>query len=167
MTALSLIVLACLLINSHTSYGERILKKPNEFEMKAASLAPGYKPCPSTIGSSGIYDIKVPELGTFPVSCEADIAGPGWIVVARRTNDERNFYLKWQQYKQGFGNLSGDFFIGLDKLHAITATQNHELYIRLENFDGQIRYARYDQFYIENENMQYQLSKINGFSGDA
>ncbi|EDW76258.2 uncharacterized protein Dwil_GK15362 [Drosophila willistoni] len=162
-----LIVLGCLLISCHTSYGERISMESEENAISGKSLAPGYKSCPQRLGANNIVQIEVPGLWPFYVSCESNIAGPGWIVIARRSNDKTNFFLKWEEYKHGFGELSGDFFLGLDKIHAITGTQNHELYIHLEDFEGQTRYARYDQFYIENENMQYQLTKANGFSGDA
>ncbi|XP_023031767.2 ficolin-1-like [Drosophila willistoni] len=168
MTALSYLTgLLCLLISSHGSHGGGLLKESREIGINATALAPGYTSCPPTIGANGIYQVEVPGVGDFSVYCEADIAGPGWIVIARRSNDKTNFFLKWDDYKKGFGDLSDDFFIGLDKLHAITATQNHELYIQLRDPEGKIRYARYEQFYIENENMQYQLVKANGFSGDA
>ncbi|XP_023032530.1 ficolin-2-like [Drosophila willistoni] len=63
--------------------------------------------------------------------------------------------------------MSGDFFLGLDKLHAITKSQTYELYFQLEDFEGSTRFARYDEFYIENENESYKMTKLGTYTGDA
>lgn len=87
--------------------------------------------------------------------------------MARRTSNKLNFFRSWAEYKNGFGQLDGDFFIGLDKLHAITKSQPHELYIHLEDFEGQTRYAHYDEIFIESENKFYAMTKLGEFTGDA
>ncbi|XP_030377229.1 ficolin-1-like [Scaptodrosophila lebanonensis] len=107
------------------------------------------------------------SLEPFDVACDAKLAGAGWTVILRRSGDKVNFYRKWAQYKQGFGDLGSDFFIGLDKLHAITTSQPHELYVHLEDFDGESRYALYDDFQISNEAQDYALAKLGSYSGDA
>ncbi|KRF98427.1 uncharacterized protein Dwil_GK27614 [Drosophila willistoni] len=123
--------------------------------------------CPQEFGVEGIYEITVPGLRPFPVLCNAQIAGAGYAVIASRSNAELNFYRNWKDFKNGFGDLSADFFLGLDKLHAITKSQAHELYIHLEDFNGNKRFARYDEFYIENELEFYKMSKLGAYSGDA
>ncbi|KRF98426.1 uncharacterized protein Dwil_GK27934 [Drosophila willistoni] len=115
----------------------------------------------------GIFEITVPGLDPFPVMCDATIAGAGWTVIASRSNVNLNFFRNWTEYTRGFGDLSGDFFIGLDKLHAITKSQTHELYIYLEDFSGVTRFAQYDDFYIENENVLYKMTKLGTYTGDA
>ncbi|XP_034666112.1 ficolin-1-like [Drosophila subobscura] len=123
--------------------------------------------CPVDTAVNGIHNITVGNLEPFQVSCDAKIAGPGWTVIARRTSEELLFYRNWDSFKRGFGNISGDFFIGLDKLHAITKAQNQELYVYLEDFEGNHRFAQYDEFYIESENEAYRMSKLGRFIGDA
>ncbi|XP_068151212.1 ficolin-2-like [Drosophila tropicalis] len=123
--------------------------------------------CPQAIGVEGIFEITVPGLDPFPVLCDAKIAGAGYTVIASRSNVELSFFRNWTEYQRGFGDFSGDFFIGLDKLHAITKSQTHELYVHLEDFEGNTRFARYDEFYIESENQLYKLSKLGSFTGDA
>ncbi|XP_023037707.1 ficolin-1-like [Drosophila willistoni] len=123
--------------------------------------------CPRQFGKEGIFNISLPGLDPFPVLCDAKIAGPGWTVIASRSNANLNFFRNWADYKKGFGDLSGDFFIGLDNLHSITKSQTHELYIHWEDFDGVTRFAQYDDFYIENENMLYQMTKLGTYTGDA
>lgn len=79
-----------------------------------------------------------------------------------------DFYRKWSEYKTGFGNIDGEFFIGLDKLHALTSTlQPVELLIQLSDFDDNTRYAKYDDFQVGSEKVLYKLIKIGFFSGDA
>ncbi|EDW76262.2 uncharacterized protein Dwil_GK15365 [Drosophila willistoni] len=123
--------------------------------------------CPTTFGNKGIFVISAPGLDPFPVLCDARTAGVGYAVIASRSNADLSFFRSWEEYKRGFGDISGDFFLGLDKLHAITKSQTHELYIHLEDFEGTTRFARYDEFYIESEQESYKLSKLGNFSGDA
>ncbi|EDW37452.1 GL26269 [Drosophila persimilis] len=44
-----------------------------------------------------------------------------WTVIARRTSNEMFFFHNWREYKRGFANITGDFF--MDKLQAITKSQ--------------------------------------------
>lgn len=113
--------------------------------------------CPAIVNSSGIYTINVIP---FSVYCESHVVGPGWTVIQRRIDGNLNFYRNWTQYKAGFGHLSSEFFIGLDKLHAITASKPHDLYIQLEDFDGYIKFARYDDFLVSAESAFYRLAQV-------
>ncbi|KAH8389595.1 hypothetical protein KR215_005123, partial [Drosophila sulfurigaster] len=66
---------------------------------------------------------------TMTVSCESSLpgAGTGWTVIQRRKDGSVDFNKTWSEYKQGFGDLRGEFFIGLEKLHLLTQSQPHEL----------------------------------------
>ncbi|EDX03945.1 techylectin-5B [Drosophila simulans] len=137
-------------------------------DINTTGLSGGYPShCPTYPSAHGIYTVQVLGLEPFQVSCDTEIAGTGWTVMARRTSNKLNFFRSWAEYKNGFGQLDGDFFIGLDKLHAITKSQPHELYIHLEDFEGQTRYAHYDEFFVESENKFYAMTKLGGFTGDA
>ncbi|KAH8262862.1 hypothetical protein KR044_001231, partial [Drosophila immigrans] len=115
----------------------------------------------------GVFKVKVNALEPFSALCDSKIAGPGWMVVLKRFDGSTNFFRDWQHYQKGFGNLSSEFFIGLEKLHAITYARPHELYIQMEDFDLNTRYARYDHFIIGNENSYYKLEKLGNYSGNA
>ncbi|KAH8274148.1 hypothetical protein KR044_012499, partial [Drosophila immigrans] len=114
-----------------------------------------------------IYEIKVPGIDAFSVPCDSSLAGSGWTVIQRRMDGSVDFNRNWTDYRQGFGDLSGEFFIGLDKLHLITKSQMYELYIYLKDFDDNERYARYNTFYIGNEAEFYKIKSIGSYSGDA
>lgn len=121
----------------------------------------------SSFNTSGVYRIQVPHLGSFPVYCDNDAAGFGWLVIQRRLNGSLNFYRNWQEYRDGFGDLNGEFFIGLEKLRAITALEPSELYITLEDFEGQTRYAKFEEFAIGREEDGYAMIALGAYKGNA
>lgn len=123
--------------------------------------------CPLKKDLQGIYKINVTGLQPFDVLCNADIAGPGWTMIAQRQKGTVSFLKSWASYKEGFGDFADDFFIGMEKLHAITASQNQELYIYLEDFEGNFRHARYDDLLIGSECENYALVKLGIYSGNA
>ncbi len=45
----------------------------------------------------------------------------GWTVFQRRKDESVNFYNEWIDYARGFGSLTGEFWLGLRKLHRITS----------------------------------------------
>ena len=84
----------------------------------------------------------------------------------RRLNGSVDFYLDWAAYKNGFGNLNGEFWLGNDNLHRLTAADNVTLRVDLEDFDGKIRYAEYTTFKVADEGDKYRLL-IGGYNGTA
>ncbi|XP_076326275.1 techylectin-5B-like [Tachypleus tridentatus] len=122
---------------------------------------------------SGIYEVWPRFLNeSVHVWCDMHQDGGGWTVIQRRGdygNDPLLFYKSWNDYKQGFGNISEDFWLGNDKIFALTSQNTMELFIYLENFEGEKRYALYSNFLVRSEREQYQMSYENyeGNAGDA
>lgn len=111
--------------------------------------------------SNGILRLQLtPESDPFYVRCEDELFGGGWTIIQNRFNGKLNFYRGWLEYQTGFGNIGGEFFIGLDKLHALTSSAVHELLITLQDFEGNSRYARYNLFAIGNEKEDYALNLL-------
>lgn len=117
--------------------------------------------------SNDIYLLKVPGLEPFPVLCDSTLAGSGWTVVQRRQDGTENFNRNWQDYRAGFGDLRGEFFMGLETLHRMTKAQSHELFIHLEDFHNETRYAQYNYFVIGNEHESYKIESLGEYSGNA
>ena len=92
--------------------------------------------------------------------------GGGWTVFQRRLDGSVDFYLGWESYKNGFGNLSGEFWLGNDNLHRLTSADKVILRVDLEDFEGNITYAKYTTFMVADERDKYRL-KIGGYSGTA
>ena len=90
--------------------------------------------------------------------------GGGWTVFQKRQNGSVDFFLGWSDYKEGFGNLSGEFWLGLDKLHRLTESGQNILRIDLTNFYQEHAYEKYRNFSISSELDGYRLI-IGLFSG--
>ncbi|TMW47227.1 hypothetical protein DOY81_007691 [Sarcophaga bullata] len=104
----------------------------------------------------------------FLVACENSVDGGGWMVIQRRINGVVDFYRSWDEYKTGFGDLDGEFFIGLEKLHALTSTLKPvELLIQLQDFDNILKIAKYDDFQVDNEKANYKIIEVGSYTGDA
>ncbi|XP_034473312.1 ficolin-1-like [Drosophila innubila] len=118
---------------------------------------------------SGIYETVLPNFISqpFKVACDALTHGGGWTVILRRLGGSVNFYRNWNQYKTGFGDLGGEFFLGLDKIYALTAERKQELLVVLEDFNGVEVFESYDAFAIGNEDQQYALHTLGKASGSA
>ncbi|XP_005188406.1 ficolin-1-B [Musca domestica] len=93
--------------------------------------------------------------------------GDGWITIQRRLNGIENFDRPWADYKNGFGDSSLEFFIGLEKLYALTLVKPCELLIVLKDFDKNTRYAHYDTFRLGSESENYLLKELGRYSGTA
>ncbi|EDW05207.1 GH13921 [Drosophila grimshawi] len=109
---------------------------------------------------SGIHQILVPGYSLHPFKVS-------WTTVMRRKDGSVDFYRFWDDYKNGFGNLNGEFFIGLDKLHFITKAVDQELLITMEDLNGRHRFAKYDRFAIDGEMQSYKQITLGTYSGGA
>ncbi|XP_055536759.1 fibrinogen-like protein A [Wyeomyia smithii] len=129
-----------------------------------------YDSCDVTAkNSSKIVDL-LPEPGfgsIFSVLCDQEYEQGGWIVVQNRFNGSVDFYRGWKEYRNGFGNLNGEFWLGLDKLHSLTYAAPYELHVLLEDFENKTVVAKYSRFAIGNENESYALTKLGEYSGNA
>ena len=98
--------------------------------------------------------------------CDMTTDGGGWTVFQRRLDGSVDFYLGWESYRNGFGNLNGEFWLGNDNLHRLTAAGNVTLRVDLEDFDGNFTYAEYTTFKVTDEADKYRLL-IGGYNGTA
>ncbi|XP_030240942.1 ficolin-1-like [Drosophila navojoa] len=105
--------------------------------------------------------------GISTIPCEKNEHGAGWTVILRRQDGSVNFYRNWNDYKNGFGNLDGEFFLGLDKIHTLTAEQSQQLLVLLEDANGVKSYEKYDRFAIGNEQQSYELHTLGRAAGSA
>ncbi|KAF5889788.1 microfibril-associated glycoprotein 4-like [Clarias magur] len=121
----------------------------------------------SGVTSSGVYTIypspSTPVDVYCEISCDDDCdAVAGWTVIQKRMDGSVGFYRNWETYKNGFGNKSGEYWLGLDNLHLITNNKLYELRIDLEDFDGLKSSAVYTTFIVGPESNSYTL-RIGGF----
>ena len=103
-------------------------------------------------------------MGSFRVRCDMTRDGGGWTVFQRRQDGSQNFYRGWSDYKAGFGNLDGEFWLGLDKLHRLSKSGQGVLRVDLMDFNGAQRYAKYGTFSVAGGSDKYRL-KIGNYAG--
>ncbi len=75
----------------------------------------------------------------------------------KRLDGSVDFFLYRSDYKHGFGNLSGEFWLGNDNIHRLTSGVNNKLRMDLEDFEGNTRDAEYDMFGVVDESEKFKL----------
>uniref|UniRef100_A0A3B4AN88 Uncharacterized protein n=1 Tax=Periophthalmus magnuspinnatus TaxID=409849 RepID=A0A3B4AN88_9GOBI len=120
---------------------------------------------------SGIYTIYINNDQSKPIEvyCDMDTDGGGWLVLQRRTIGKLDFMKRWKQYIAGFGNMTEEFWLGLEKIYDLTNTPT-QYEIRFDLGYGSERvYAVYDNFKIAPVKQKFKLTigKYRGTAGDA
>jgi hypothetical protein len=119
----------------------------------------------SGVRKDGVYTINPDGLvGSFQVRCDMQTDGGGWTVFQRRQDASVDFYRGWQDYKNGFGDLNGNFWLGLDRIHRLTKLGQHVLRADLMDWTNDTAYAKYGSFSVASESDGYRLN-LGSFSG--
>ncbi|XP_065357581.1 angiopoietin-related protein 2-like [Calliphora vicina] len=117
---------------------------------------------------SGYYKIFIPgnKAKQIMVFCDIESNGGDWLHILRRQDGSENFTRPWSDYWKGFGNVKGEYWIGLENLHALTNNNGRQqLYVYIENFDGQSSYALYDNFVVGSAIEMYELKSLGKHYG--
>uniref|UniRef100_A0A1X7TNK4 Fibrinogen C-terminal domain-containing protein n=1 Tax=Amphimedon queenslandica TaxID=400682 RepID=A0A1X7TNK4_AMPQE len=152
----SLYIRVCCIISN---LGQTI--RMREGRVKTIMVCPDVRPqaCPPVLtdckdwynnGSttSGLYNIN-PDGGTpFTVYCDMETDGGGWTVFQRRQDGSVDFYRNWTDYENGFGGLTGEFWLGLSKINHLTKEGSNTLRVDLGDFEGNTVYANYSTFSV-------------------
>ncbi|XP_060916109.1 angiopoietin-2b [Labrus mixtus] len=121
----------------------------------------------SGVTESGTYSIRLPNsTRTVKVFCDMKTRGGGWTVLQHRRNGSVDFHRGWRDYKVGFGDPSGEHWLGNDIIHKLTSSQEYSLHVQLQDREGNEAFSHYDRFYIDGEDNNFSLH-AEGFSGTA
>lgn len=113
-----------------------------------------------------MYWIYPDEQEPFQVLCDMTTNGGGWTIFQRRMDGSVDFFVDWESYKKGFGNLKGEFWLGNDYLHRLTTSANMLFRIDMEDYEGDRRFAEYTTFSVAAESNNYRVT-IDGYRGTA
>lgn len=118
-------------------------------------------------GENGVYLIK-PEYAPHPfrVECEFE-SDKAWTLIQKRSNGEVDFYRGWNDYKNGFGTIGSEFWLGNEKIYYLSVQATYELRIDMWDWEDIIRgtstqTGNYYQggssfFFVEDEKNFYKL----------
>lgn len=89
------------------------------------------------------------------------------ILVQQHFGGSLLFNRSWEEFKIGFGNTSGNYWIGNDRLHQLTKDGQYKLRVDLlSQFNGRWYWAEYDGFSVADESTDYTLF-VSDYSGNA
>lgn len=112
-------------------------------------------------------EMFIANAGVFGnVVCDSKTEGGGWIVILRRFNGLVNFYRSWADYKSGFGDVRGEFWMGNFNVFLLTSTAHFDLRVHMQ-FQGKTYYAKYSSFRLARENDNYRLHIAEFLGGNA
>lgn len=117
----------------------------------------------------GIYLINPGSVHPFPVYCDMTIDGGGWTVFQRRIDDTVDFKRDWFSYKNGFGNLQHEFWLGLENIFLVQLYDDRrgsELRMDFTDKDDNKYHEKYGVFELGDESTKYKI-KLAGYSGNG
>ncbi|XP_061597417.1 tenascin-X isoform X2 [Cololabis saira] len=100
------------------------------------------------------------------VYCDMETDGGGWMVFQRRKDGSVDFFRGWKDYLKGFGDLKGEFWLGLEKLQNLTGTTKMSLRVDLRD-EGQSVFAKYSKFEVAKRNFRLTVGGYSGTAGDS
>ena len=120
--------------------------------------------------SNGIYEVSLTKKITRKVYCYMEGEGGGWMAFQRRFNGSVKFRRNWNEYKEGFGNHDGEYWLGNDLLHELTSLRRHDLFVIATNFSDVSQTKRFSDFTIGSEQEKYKFDyalDLPGYSEHA
>lgn len=102
---------------------------------------------------SGVYAIKPITSEPFMAFCDMRT---GETVIQRRTDGSINFDQNWEKYESGFGDLRGEFWLGLRRVRSLSAQGNSILRVQLEEWKQPRRFIEH-RFELEGPQRNYTI----------
>src|SRR6218665_880248 len=90
-----------------------------------------------------------------------------WIVFLYRFDGSVPFNRTWADYRNGFGNVTGEYWLGLEKLTQLTNDGQYRARYEFKSIQNESWFSsEYDSFLIDPESNWYTIH-VSGFIGDA
>ena len=119
---------------------------------------------------SGVYKIHQKNLRTIQVYCDQETDGGGQTVIQRRRDGRENFFRGWLDYRNGFGSLQNEFWLGNENIFTLCLQglypRGNEMRIDMKNNKNIKQHTKYKKFQIGNEDTRCSLY-VNDHTGTA
>merc|ERR1739838_624047 len=119
--------------------------------------------------TSGVYTVYLPDghPGGIEVFCDMKTDAGGWLF-QKRFDGSVDFFRSWDDYTVGFGNLSTEFWLGLNSIQKLTRTRKFHLRVDLSDFEENTAFAQYSMFQIsEGPDFRLSFDQYSGTAGSA
>ncbi|RXG52249.1 Angiopoietin-4 [Armadillidium vulgare] len=79
--------------------------------------------------------------------------GGGWTIFLSRVNASKpiNFTRNWEEYKNGFGTVGKEYWLGNEALHLMTTTKNYILRMEVQDGFGREIWGEWNSFSVTSE----------------
>ncbi|KAB5535990.1 hypothetical protein PHYPO_G00124190 [Pangasianodon hypophthalmus] len=114
--------------------------------------------------ASGVYTLQPHDSPPLRVYCEMTTEG-GWTVIQRRHDGSVDFDQLWNEYQNGFGNLDGEFWLGLEKMYRMTKDEDFILKIQMSDWRDEHQSVQY-RFRLNGEDRNYSLQILESPVGN-
>jgi len=115
--------------------------------------------------SNGVYEVFLSKDIQRLVYCYMEGEGGGWMAFQRRFDGTVDFVRNWNDYKKGFGDGSGEYWLGNDVLHELTSLRTHDLFVIATDFSGVSQTKRFSGFTIGSEQQIYTFDYVSVLPG--
>ena len=90
----------------------------------------------------------------------------GWIIIQRRVDASVSFERSWYEYVAGFGDVDGNFWLGLETMHDLTTAQQMSLQIDVVPCNIPAVSIPYQQIQVGDAASEYLLNITSDTPGD-
>ncbi|KAM4024764.1 fibrinogen-like protein 1-like protein isoform 2-T2 [Anomaloglossus baeobatrachus] len=118
--------------------------------------------------TSGLYVVWPLASPPMVVYCDLSPEGAGWTFLQRNSLQGSMAFGShtWEQYRNGFGDLAADHWLGNDLIHHLTKHGPFTVRFLLVDSQGNKYHADYSSFMVDSEVNDYAL-RLGDFSGTA
>ncbi|XP_055941611.1 techylectin-5A-like [Argiope bruennichi] len=115
-----------------------------------------------------IWPREFPAKKQLKVFCDMEKNGGGWTMIQRRGKYpvQQDFNLDWESYKNGFGNLTQEFWLGNENIRLL-CLKGCKIRFDLQDERGIVYFAVYQNFNLTANNYRIDISGYSGNATDA